>query len=194
MRHGNGFLSAPLLARQSRPNGSVTGDLPTPGELLNELGIPTDVATTPGAVPFRAGNWNFETGDYTIPFGDTMWGIATTYLGRGNRWLEIWQMQEFPVGTPNRLNRWHNKPDPSSKNLGRPYMEGDILRMPREAVARAKSFYDQGVESAPTTPGAPGSMPDYVAPEKEGESGLPKYALPLGLTALVLVGAWAFTR
>ena len=95
-------------------------------------GPSTGPYTTPTPSSFRPGNWDFVKGEYTIAQGDTMWGIATTYLGMGNRWLDIWQMQEKPVGSKTAsgapyLNRFYNKPDPSSKNPGRPFMAGDVL-------------------------------------------------------------------
>lgn len=107
----------------------------------------------PAAPPFRAGNWKFSganAGTYMLAQGDTLSGLARLYLGRPDRWLEIWQLQPF---------RYQYKPDPSSKNPGRPIKEGDEFIMPPEAVARAKQMIEQGKPSAPPTGGAPGTLP-----------------------------------
>jgi len=58
------------------------------------------------------------------------------------------------------LNRYYNKPDPSSTNPGRAYMEGDVLIMPAAAVKNAKALAEnENVQPLPTTPGAPGWQP-----------------------------------
>lgn len=146
---------------------------------------------TPGPTGFRPGNWDFERGEYTIAYGDTMWGLATQYLGQGSRWLDIWQMQGKPWGSKSPsggpyLNRFYNKPDPSSKNPGRPFMEGDVLIMPALAVKNAKAMAQSDNESPlPTTPGAPGWQPGGGAkPEAK-----PQAATGISSTALLLGGA-----
>jgi hypothetical protein len=115
----------------------------------------------PAAPAFRGGNWNFETCTYTLAQGDTLSGLARLYLGRPDRWLEIWQLQPF---------RFTYKPDPSSKNPGRAIREGDPFIMPKEACERAKLMIKEGKPSAPATGGAPGTLPG------ESEGGLHKSA------------------
>jgi hypothetical protein len=148
---------------------------------------------TPGAVPFRAGNWNFDRCEYTLAEGDTMWGVATTYLGRGNRWLEIWQLQSF---------RWTKAVDPSAyaKNPSlTPIKEGDVFVMPKEACDRAKEMLAAGKPSAPPTPGAPGTMPGESKGGVHESAGLAapdtkKKLLIAGgvVAALVVVGGIAY--
>lgn len=120
-----------------------------------------------------------------------MWGLATQYLGQGSRWLDIWQMQGKPWGSKSPsggpyLNRFYNKPDPSSKNPGRPFMEGDVLIMPPLAVKNAKAMAQSDNENPlPTTPGAPGWQPGGgVKPEVQ-----PQAATGISSTALLLGGA-----
>lgn len=107
----------------------------------------------PAAPAFRAGNWKFTGstgGTYMLAQDDTLSGLARLYLGRPDRWLEIWRLQPF---------RFQYKPDPSSKNPGRAIREGDEFIMPAEAVARAKQMIAEGKPSAPPTGGAPGTLP-----------------------------------
>lgn len=154
------------------------------------------IGGTPGPAGFRPGNWDFERGEYTVAQGDTLWGLATTYLGQGSRWLDIWQLQTQPWGTksPNGgayLNRFYNKPDPSSKNPGRPFMEGDALIMPAQAVKNAKAYaQSENVQPLPTTPGAPGWQPgggtQPVQPEPSSSPALP---VLVGAAALGLIYA-----
>lgn len=76
-----------------------TGTREEPGEGTGPFGP----GTTPGAVPAREENWNFEIdpAEYTIAAGDTFVGLAATYLGSGARWKEIWNYGHnrklFPV-------------------------------------------------------------------------------------------------
>ena len=157
--------------------------------------------TTPGAAGFRPGNWDFEQSEYTIAQGDTLWGLATQYLGQGGRWLEIWQLQTKPWGTTNAagapyLNRYHNKVDPSSKNPGRGIMEGDVLIMPKTAVENAKKMAASDiVQPLPTTPGAPGWQPGGGRPQVKPqamESGFSTTHLILG--GVALIGLLALSR
>lgn len=113
-------------------------DLHTPGTgTKEEPGVgsgPFGPGTTPGAVPAREENWNFETdpAEYTIASGDTFVGLAATYLGDGGRWAELWNyghnrslfpdpdvimstgpLQMMPEATSNMLN-WLNKGKPGT--------------------------------------------------------------------------------
>lgn len=144
----------------------------------------------PAAVAFRAGNWNFDKCEYTLASGDTLSGVSRTYLLRPDRWLEIWQLQPF---------RWTYKPDPSSKNPGRPIKEGDVFIMPKEACDRAKEMYAQGKPSAPATGGAPGTIPgqskDGVHKSAPTTSDDKKKYLMIGgaaLAGVVVIGGIAY--
>lgn len=147
------------------------------------------IGGTPAPAGFRPGNWDFTRGEYTVAQGDTLWGLAITYLGQGSRWLDIWAMQTQPWGTKAAtggayLNRFVNKPDPSSKNPGRAFMEGDVLIMPAAAVKAAKAYaQSENVQPQPTTPGAPGWQPGG------GGGTPPKPVEPSGATVPILVGA-----
>lgn len=162
---------------------------------------PPKKAGTPGPAGFRPGNWDFERGEYTVAFGDTMWGLSQQYLGLGNRWLDIWQMQTKPWGSKSPsggpyLNRFYNKPDPSSSNPGRPFMEGDVLIMPAQAVKNAKAMAQSDNENPlPTTPGAPGWSPGGGGTKPQGleePGGLGSSTLLLGGAALL--GVYLISR
>ena len=81
------------------------------------------IPRTPGAVPVRPENWKLDTSTYVLSWGDTLTGLAVTYLGNGGRWREIWDAQPGSF-------RESNKPD----KLG----VGQALLMPAEAVANAR--------------------------------------------------------
>lgn len=40
---------------------------------------------------------------HVVQHGDTLWGIAQTYLGNGSRWPEIWALSHFRSGNPNLI-------------------------------------------------------------------------------------------
>lgn len=186
------FLIPASLAPSQRGNGSIVDTILTDDEkdLLGVGGVPKAASGWPAAVPFRSGNWSRDWLDYTVSQRDTISGIAATYLLDPSRYAEIWSLQTFPENTPNRLNRWYNKIDGSSKNPGRAYRQGDILRMPAEAGARAKQYYEEGKPDAPPAPSAPGNKPGYQPPPKAGEvskAGLGIGAAVVGLGALYLL-------
>lgn len=115
----------------------------------------------PGAVPFRPGNWNFETCSYAPATGDTLSGMAATYLGNPNRWQEIWNMQ------PDQF-RWTHTPDGicTAAQKARPggcqdfVPDKTFLLMPAEACDRAKKMLnDTTVPKAPSTIGQKAPIP-----------------------------------
>jgi nucleoid-associated protein YgaU len=113
----------------------------------------------PGPSDFRPGNWNFETCTYTIASGDTLTGLARTYLGAPERWREIWDMQ------PQEW-RFSHSPDgictPEKRAAGCKDIVAnvDTLLMPREACDRAKAMLqDPNSPKAPSTTGKRAPVP-----------------------------------
>jgi len=47
----------------------------------------------PSAVPIRPSRWDLDTSSYQVASGDTVSGLAATYLGDPARWSEIWSIQ-----------------------------------------------------------------------------------------------------
>jgi len=78
---------------------------------------------TPGAVPVRGGNWDLDRATYVLEYGDTLSGLAATYLGSAARWSEIWAEQPGTF----RLRRNPNK-----------LKAGESLKMPAAAVENAR--------------------------------------------------------
>ena len=62
---------------------STPGGKSTPGLNVAEGDIPKP--RTPGAVPVRAEQWRLDEGVYVLAWGDTLTGLAVTYLGNGGR-------------------------------------------------------------------------------------------------------------
>ncbi len=130
---------------------------------------------TPGAIPVRPGSWDLTRtpAEYVIDPGDTMVGIAATYLGAGDRWGEIRAYQTNPPGStgPNGkyLNASYNKWFPGSTNPGPPFQVGNVLLMPPEAVTRLQAYIANQTPTAPPGAGnAPGNFPgaDKTAPKQ----------------------------
>lgn len=44
-----------------------------------------------------------ETTSYVVVKGDTLWGIAARYLGRGSRWRSIYEANRDLIKNPNRI-------------------------------------------------------------------------------------------
>ncbi len=84
---------------------------------------------TPGSVPVRAANWDLGASRYRLASGDTLYGLAITYLGNGNDWKLIWAAQ------PDSF-RWNNKPDKLAA--------GTWLQMPPAAVTNARKLIGAG--------------------------------------------------
>lgn len=91
-----------------------------PGELR-----PGGPGGTPGPVPVRPENWVFSDSEYILDWGDTLAGLAATYLGSAGRWGEIWAAQSSEV----RRTRNPNK-----------LQAGERLKMPKAAVENAKKL------------------------------------------------------
>ena len=100
-------------------------------------GWPAAVAVVPTA-------WNTTATPalYTLQPGDSLSGLASTYLGAAARWREIWDMQP-------QQYRWTHSPDV--------VYAGEVFRMPDEARDNFLSWKRRGAE--------PGELPgDQPAP------------------------------
>lgn len=118
----------------------------------------------PGAVPVYVDAWD-TTDDpalYTIQGGDTLVGLAATYLGDGARWKEIWNYQTADT-------RSRNSPDRITTTR--------VLQMPPEARDNFLNWIDRG------KPGnkKPGEVKPTVV-DKVARS------IPGGRTTLYVVG------
>ncbi len=85
----------------------------------------------PAAVTVRPDNWNMtlQPATYTIASGDTLSGLAATYLGSPARWREIWDMQ------------------PAARRLGQSpdvIAPGEVFLMPDEARDNLKAWLAAG--------------------------------------------------
>lgn len=97
---------------------------PSPGK-LNGDGYPAGVTPTKKA-------W-LEDGRYRLQSGDTLSGMARTYLDDPGRWKEIWNVQETAIKTgksPDKLNA------------------GMVLNMPPEAQKKARALGVLGMDPA----------------------------------------------
>ncbi len=102
----------------------------------------------PGGVEVRPENWDLDAkpfATYAIAMGDTLVGLAATYLGDGARWTEIYDTGSNRAQFPN----------PSALNHPGP------LDMPHEARDNMKKWLQKG---KPLTP--PGEMPPPTIAEK----------------------------
>lgn len=86
---------------------------------------------TPGGVAVVPGAWNLTAtpyARYTLQPGDTLYGLAITYLGSGSRVMEIWAVQD---------GGYKQSHTPSKVNAG------DVINMPTEAADNAKKKIQQ---------------------------------------------------
>lgn len=117
----------------------------------------------PAAVTVRPGNWDMTTqpAKYQIAGGDTLAGLAATYLGDPARWKEIWDLQPQDF-------RWSHDPDK--------IYPGQWFLMPDEARDNLLNWIKQG---KPTNT-KPGELP----PETLAQKGR-RLALPIAIGATV---------
>jgi hypothetical protein len=127
--------------------GLILNQWPQEGgdEVLTQLpDIPegTDLPASgwPAAVAIRPGNWAVENRDYKLAWGDTLSGLAATYLGSPQRWKDIWNEQSDPF----RLN---NNPDALHA--------GTWIRMPVDAVTTLYCAYGRTPPGGAACPVAP---------------------------------------
>lgn len=133
------------------------GEEPPPPEIEPEKPKP---GVTPGPVPIRPDHWDLEPypddyGRYRLAWGDTLTGLAATYLGSGGRWKEIWDIQESSyraTHTPNKIyvDEWLNMPDEAVETLlektdkpikGKPSKTGLYIGLGAAAVATVAAIY-----------------------------------------------------
>ncbi len=86
-------------------------------------GLPEDFVA-PAPVPMRPDNWDLDSkpARYKLAWGDTLVGLAGTYLHDGSRWREIWDMQPasyHQTRTPDKIfvGDWLNMPAEAVKTL-----------------------------------------------------------------------------
>jgi nucleoid-associated protein YgaU len=90
----------------------------------------------PAPVPIRPNRWDLSTkpARYQVVWGDTLAGLAATYLHDGGRWREIWNLQPGEYTTT-------RTPDAIFVN--------DWLNMPQEAVDTLKAHTKKTGEKIP---------------------------------------------
>lgn len=140
-------------------------------------GAPVMPGGWPAAVPIRPANWHPANRDYKLSPGDTLAGLAATYLGSPQRWNEIWNEQSDGF-------RATRKPD----QLG----AGEWIKMPLQAVATLMAA--TGRTPPPGTTPAPAPPGGYVVPGRDAPPGsavTPAASKKEGNTILVLAGAAA---
>jgi len=127
----------------------------------------------PAAVNVRPDNWNMslQPATYTIASGDTLAGLAATYLGAPHRWKEIWDLQPASF-------RFNNSPDV----LG----PGMVFLMPDEARDNLKAWLAAGKPTA--------KKPGQLSKADKQAATAKKY-LPYIAGGIVGLGVlWAFSR
>lgn len=122
---------------------------------------PFGIGSTPGEVPAREENWNFDAdpAQYTIASGDTFVGLAKTYLGNGARWPELWNYGSNREQFPNPDVITHSGP----------------LDMPPEARDNMLNWLRKG---------KPGTVPGKTPPETITEKGRRLWPWLLGGAAI----------
>lgn len=112
-----GFLIAPHLSGLfgSSSSGSTNALNPDPNALMQPVAGPPGAQGLPGPsgppgplpapapvpAPAQAPPQGHRT--HVVVSGDTLWGIAQTYLGNGARWPEIYALSSFRSGDPNLI-------------------------------------------------------------------------------------------
>lgn len=128
----------------------------------------------PGAVPVVVEAWDVDSDParYQLQYGDTLAGLAATYLGDGTRWKEIWAVQD-----PNfRATRSPDK-----------LYASEWINMPDEARDNFLAWIDKG-EPPGKTPG--GLAKQKKADKLRGKGEWKKFALFGGLAAAAVGTVW----
>lgn len=111
-----------------QPYGPETGY----GTRLDPADYPEEIPSEsgwPSAVPIRPGNWDQDRCKYRLAYGDTLSGLAATYLYSPQRWSEIWAEQTDVM-------RSTRSPDH--------LMAGEWINMPAEALTNMLSEVQKG--------------------------------------------------
>jgi len=124
------------------PENEWPGDEPEPEKPHPKTGWPGAAAPTCSAWTMKNGRYM-----YRVQSGDTISGLAKTYLGMYERWHEIWAEQS---------------PDVRATRSADTIYVGELLNMPQEAIDQAKAM---GCTGDPVHPGvahpvAPSSSDD----------------------------------
>ena len=139
------------------PTGG-TGERVPEGTML-PTGWPAAVDVVPGA-------WNLsaDPATYIIQAGDTLAGLAATYLGDPARWQQIWNMQPQSF-------RFSHSPDV--------IFSGQVFLMPQEAADNMRTFLAAGSPE--------GSTPGSLTPSQQTIGKL-KSAIPWVIGGVLVVG------
>lgn len=168
--------SAAASAYQQGYGGWATSQEDVPAE-----DVPGAASGWPSAVPIRPARWDVDTSSYRVAYGDTLSGLAATYLGTPTRFREIWDCQDSQF----RMSR-------SMDEL----MVDEWIRMPPDALATL--YAALGEPPPPGTTPAPPPPGGYPAPAGPAAPGVKKkktnWALVGGIGAGIIGAgalAWA---
>jgi len=143
--------------------------------------------TGPGAVPFRPERWNAYSQDgggyqYQVASGDTVSGLAATYLGSGSRWNEIWAMQS---------------PERKAAGSADAIWVDEWLEMPLEAGDNAKAWNGgtlPGSAGGGEDGGEGGTSSELTETEKAEEKKIPTAVYVIGGAAVLGLLAYLAMR
>jgi len=154
---------APAVEVQLSATAGEHGVNPVELEILTGQNTPSG---WPAAVTVRPDNWDMalQPAVYTIAAGDTLAGLAATYLGSPARWKEIWELQPAQF-------RFSNSPDK--------IFPGQKFMMPDEARDNLKAWLALGKPS--------GKKPGALSKSDKASAGYKKY-LPYAAGAVVGLG------
>lgn len=151
----------------------ILGSIDAPKQPKNSGGgggAPKPKPKNPGPVPVRGNNWDFDRGSYVLEYGDTLAGLAATYLGNAARWGEIWAEQPGEKrlnGNPNKL------------------IAGESIRMPQQAIDNAHQL----LKKPGSTVGPNGKV---TGPNGAGDEMPGWQKVALGVGGLAAVGALGY--
>lgn len=145
---GEGAAGSPPAPGETMPGQAPDGG-PLPGYYFKPDASGGSFVKAPSGWPpaasYRPGNWDFDNSKYALAGGDTLSGLAVTYLGSPQRWKEIWD------ANPQEWRFSHN-PDK--------LMAGTWIQMPFEARDMAKKMLAKPPpDTAPSTVGKKAPIP-----------------------------------
>jgi hypothetical protein len=146
-----------VLTAQTGLAQQVAAQAPTGIVTLPTLSVTAGQQTPsgwPAAVTVRPDNWNMDLqpATYTIAAGDTLSGLAATYLGSPARVMEIWNLQ------PQQFRFTHSMDE---------IFPGDVFLMPDEARDNLKAWLALG---QPTD-----KKPGALSKADKSKAGISKY-------------------